>query len=61
MSLNRPGPASLTGFEPGGRPPRRRVWPFVAGGAVARLLVVALVAAFVIRPDDGTAGASTCS
>jgi hypothetical protein len=55
MSLHRPAPAPLTGLDPGGHTPGRRLWPFVAGGVVAGLLVVALVAAFVVRRDGGAA------
>lgn len=57
MSLHRPTPAPPTGFEPGVHPPRRRLWPFVVGGVVAGLLVVALVAAFAVRRDSEPAAA----
>jgi hypothetical protein len=56
MSLHRPAPAPRTEIE---SPPRRRLWPFILSGLLAGLLVVALVAAFVVRRDDATAGAES--
>lgn len=54
-----PAPAPPMGFGPNDRPPRRRLWPFVSGGLIAGLVVVALVAAFVVRRDDAAADAES--
>ncbi len=42
MSHRRPAPAPPIGLGPNDRPPRRRLWPFVSGGVIAGLVVVAL-------------------
>jgi hypothetical protein len=57
MSHRRPTPAPPMDFGPNDRPPRRRLWPFVSGGVIAGLVVVALVTVFVVRRDDAAAGA----
>lgn len=51
MSVHRPAPAQLPAFEP--PPGRRKLWPFIAGGTVAGLLVVAVIAAVAVRRDAG--------